>query len=359
MRATMKHVAERAGVSIKTVSNVVNDAQNVTPDTRRRVQEAIDALGFVPNATARSLRLGRSGVVALALPELRAPYFAELAHHVVRAARGRGWTILVDETRGELQQERIAASGIRPQLIDGLIFSPLALQARDLPTAEARTPMVLLGERVDGASVDLVTVDNPDVAATAVEHLLSLGRRRVAAVGVQGTAVAETGRLRLAGVRQALAQAGLGLDPELEVPVLRWHRPDGADAARRLLAAPRPPDAVVCFNDLLALGMLRALADAGVRVPDDIAVIGVDDVEDGRYARPSLSTVAIDKQEIAEAAVELLAARVAGDDGPARTVTAGHHLVVRESTAGGHAPAPTGRVRPQRSRSASRADQPG
>ena len=126
MRATMKHVAERAGVSIKTVSNVVNGAEHVTPQTRTRVQQAIDELGFVPNATARSLRLGRSGVVALALPELRAPYFAELAHHVVRAARSRGWTILVDETRGELHQERIAVSGIRPQLIDGLIFSPLA-----------------------------------------------------------------------------------------------------------------------------------------------------------------------------------------------------------------------------------------
>ena len=101
MRATMKHVAERAGVSIKTVSNVVNGAEHVTPQTRARVQRAIDELGFVPNATARSLRLGRSGVVALALPELSSPYFAELAHHVVRAARSRGWTILVDETRGE------------------------------------------------------------------------------------------------------------------------------------------------------------------------------------------------------------------------------------------------------------------
>jgi DNA-binding LacI/PurR family transcriptional regulator len=349
----MKHVAERAGVSIKTVSNVVNGARHVTPDTRSRVQEAIDALGFVPNATARSLRIGRSGVVALALPELHAPYFAELAHHVVRAAHGRGWTILVDETRGELEQERLAASGIRPQLIDGLIFSPLALQARDLPDVGTRTPMVLLGERVTGASVDLVTVDNPAVAATAVEHLLALGRARVAAVGVQATAVAETARLRLAGFRRALEEGGVAPDPQLEVPALRWHRADGAEAARRLLAAPRPPDAVVCFNDLLALGMLHGLAEAGVRVPDDIAVIGVDDVEDGQYSRPSLSTVAIAKQEIAEAAVELLAARVAGEPGPARTVTAGHRLVVRESTAGRRS-VPRSRVRPQRSRTTSR-----
>ena len=339
MRATMKHVAERAGVSIKTVSNVVNGHAHVTDQTRRRVQAAIDDLGFVPNGTARSLRSGRSGVVALALPELHAPYFAELAHHVVRAAHARGWTILVDETRGELHQERLAASGIRPQLIDGLIFSPLALQARDLPADGTRPPMVLLGERVTGAVVDLVTVDNAAVAAMAVEHLVGLGRRRLAAVGVQATIVAETSRLRLRGYRQALERAGLPPEP-LEVQVQRWHRADGAEAARVLLAAPHPPDGVVCFNDLLALGLLRGLADAGVRVPDDIAVIGVDDVDDGRYARPSLSTVALDKQGIADAAVELLAARIEGDDSPARTVLAAHQLVVRESTAG------VGEVRP-------------
>src|SRR4051794_40178323 len=344
----MKHVAERAGVSIKTVSNVVNGSQHVTPQTRTRVQRAIDDLGFVPNATARSLRLGRSGVVALALPELCSPYFAELAHHVVRAARSRGWTILVDETRGELQQERIAVSGIRPQLIDGLIFSPLALQARDLPDGDdTRPPLVLLGERVTGAAVDLVTVDNSGVSAAAVEHLVGLGRRRLAAVGVQATPAAETARLRLLGFRQALERAGLPLDPALELPVRQWHRADGAAAALALLADAPLPDAVVCFNDLLALGLLRGLAEAGVRVPDDIAVIGVDDVEDGRYVRPSLSTVALDKRQIADAAVELLAARVAGDDGPPRTVTAGHRLVVRESTAG-TAPEGGPRVRPQR-----------
>jgi DNA-binding LacI/PurR family transcriptional regulator len=348
VRATMKHVAERAGVSIKTVSNVVNGSLHVTPQTRTRVQRAIDELGFVPNATARSLRLGRSGVVALALPELRSPYFAELAHHVVRAARSRGWTILVDETRGELHQERIAVSGIRPQLIDGLIFSPLALQSRDLPDG-SHPPLVLLGERVTGAAVDLVTVDNGRVAAAAVEHLVGLGRRRLAAVGVQGTAVAETARLRLMGFRQALERAGLPLDPALELSVRQWHRADGAEAARALLATGPLPDGVVCFNDLLALGLLRGLAEAGVGVPDDIAVIGVDDVEDGRYVRPSLTTVALDKRQIADAAVELLAARVAGDDGPPRTITAGHRLVVRESTAGAAADGGALRVRPQRS----------
>ena len=171
---------------------------------------------------------------------------------------------------------------------------------------------MLLGERVTGAAVDLVTVDNGEVAAAAVEHLVGLGRRRLAALGVQATAAAETARLRLTGFRQALERADLPVDPSLELSVRHWHRADGAQAARALLAVGPLPDAVVCFNDLLALGLLRGLAEAGVRVPDDIAVIGIDDVEDGRYVRPSLSTVALDKRQIADAAVELLAARVAG-----------------------------------------------
>ncbi|HYJ74675.1 MAG TPA: LacI family DNA-binding transcriptional regulator [Kineosporiaceae bacterium] len=335
MRATMKHVAARAGVSIKTVSNVVNGSERVAPETRRRVQAAIDELGFVPNATARSLRSGRSGVVALALPELDAPYFAELAQNVVEAAREHGWTVLVDATGGHAEQERLAASGIRPQFIDGLIFSPLALRAGDLPESGTGPPTVLLGERVTDAAVDLVTVDNHAVVATAVEHLAGLGRRRIAALGAQTTETGVTARLRLEGYHLAMARAGLPCDPGLVVAAASWHRTEGAAAARVLLDRVPDVDAVVCFNDLLALGVLRALADAGVRVPDDVAVVGVDDVEDGRFSRPSLTTVALDKAEIARTAVELLAARLEGArDAPPRAVVAGHRLVVRESTAG-------------------------
>jgi DNA-binding LacI/PurR family transcriptional regulator len=335
VRATMKQVAARAGVSIKTVSNVANGSERVAEKTRQRVQAAIDELGFVPNATARSLRSGRSGVVALALPELDAPYFAELAQHVVAAAGARGWTVLVDATGGQVDQERLAVGGIRPQLIDGLIFSPLALLASDLPDAAAGPPTVLLGERVTDAAVDLVTVDNHAVAATAVDHLAGLGRRRIAAVGAQTTESGVTARLRLEGYRQGLARAGLPYDDGLVLEATTWHRAEGAAAARALLDAVCDVDAIVCFNDLLALGVLRGLADAGVRVPEDIAVVGVDDVEDGRYSRPSLTTVALDKAQIARTAVELLAARLdSAQDAPPRVVVVAHRLVVRESTAG-------------------------
>jgi DNA-binding LacI/PurR family transcriptional regulator len=333
VRHRLKDVAERAGVSVKTVSNVVNGYVHVRPDTRARVMEAITALNYRPNISARSLRLGRTGIIALAVPELDIPYFAELARHVVSAAAVHGWTVLIDQTNGDREQERLVAAGIRDHLIDGLIFSPLALTGADLDARAKVTPMVLLGERVDHGPADHVAIDNVAAARDVTAHLLAQGRRRIAAIGAQHTAEAATARLRLAGYTAALHDAGLQVDAALVAPAPAWHRADGAAAMRSLLASAPAPDAVVCFNDTLALGAMRALHDAGLRVPDDVAVAGFDDIEDGRYSIPTLTTVAPDKADLARMAVDLLAARLAAtDDAPPHEQTVPHRLIVREST---------------------------
>jgi len=332
-RARLKDVAARAGVSVKTVSNVVNGYEHVTPGTRKKVEEALGELGYVPNLAARGLRNGRSGVIALALPELHAPYFAEIAHHVVRAAAERGWTVLVDETEGRLDRERQVAAGIRAHLIDGLILSPLALTAADLDRRVEGVPMVLLGERVRHDVADRVAVDNVRAACDATAHLLDLGRRRIAAIGVQRSASGVSARLRLQGYRRALRAYQVPLDPALEMPAPVWHRADGAAAVRALLAAGDPPDGLFCFNDLLGLGALRALHEAGLRVPEDVAVVGFDDIEETRYSTPALSTVSPAKDRIASTAVELLMARLAArEPTPPRRVVAPYTLAVRESS---------------------------
>ncbi|GIJ49302.1 LacI family transcriptional regulator [Virgisporangium aliadipatigenens] len=333
MRHRLKDVAERAGVSVKTVSNVVNGYAHVRPDTRARVLEAIELLGYRPNLNARNLRRGRTGVIALAVPELDLPYFAELARHVVAAAARHDWTVLIDQTGGDPTREREVASGIRDHMIDGLVFSPLALTGADLAAVHP-TPMVLVGERVDHAGADHVAVDNVAAAHDMTAHLIGTGRRRVAAIGAQHTVEGVTARLRLAGYTAALEAAGLPVDPTLIAPATHWHRADGAAAMRALLESGARPDAVFCFNDTLALGALRALHDAGLRVPDDVAVAGFDDIEDGRYSVPTLSTVAPDKADLAALAVDLLAARIAAPDGaPPGERTVPHTLHVRESTA--------------------------
>ncbi|WP_425440184.1 LacI family DNA-binding transcriptional regulator [Pseudosporangium ferrugineum] len=330
----LKDVAARAGVSIKTVSNVVNGYVHVSPATRARVQQAIEALGYIPNVAARQLRSGRSGVIALAVPELQSPYFAELAGLIVQAAERRSWTVLIDQTDGQAERERNLVAGLRRHAIDGLIFSPLALAGEEL-TSSGDTPMVLLGERVWHGPADHVAIDNTAAAADATGHLAALGRRRIAAIGAQSPPSAVTAHQRLAGYRAALAEAGLPEDPALIAEVDSFHRADGAAAMRRLLDGPGRPDAVFAFNDVLALGAIRALLDAGRSVPGDVAVIGFDDIEDGRFSTPTLSTVAPDTAEIARLVVELLAERLGEEKaGPPREVRVAYRLVPRESTLG-------------------------
>ncbi|MEV0942529.1 LacI family DNA-binding transcriptional regulator [Micromonospora wenchangensis] len=331
MRHRLKDVAERAGVSVKTVSNVVNGYQHVRPDTRARVEAAIAELRYRPNLSARNLRKGRTGVIALAVPELDVPYFAELARHVVAAAADHGWTVLIDQTGGGREREKVAAAGIGDHMIDGLIFSPLSLSADDLVGLEL--PMVLLGERTDHGRADHVMIDNVTAAREMTAHLIGTGRRRVAAVGAQHTPEGAGARLRLAGYTAALADANIGYDERLVAATPAWHRADGAAALRHLLASGARPDAVFCFSDTLALGALRALHETGLRVPADVAVAGFDDIEDGRFSVPTLTTVSPDKERIARLAVDLLAGRLAGErDAPAREVTAPHRLAFREST---------------------------
>ncbi|WDZ85465.1 LacI family DNA-binding transcriptional regulator [Micromonospora cathayae] len=334
MRHRLKDVAEKAGVSVKTVSNVVNGYQHVRPTTRARVEQAIAELNYRPNLSARNLRKGRTGVIALAVPELDIPYFAELARHVVVAAAELGWTVLIDQTDGGREQERVAATGIGDHLIDGLIFSPLALTADELVGLDG-TPMVLLGERVDPGPADHVMIDNVAAAHEITSHLIGLGRRRIAAVGSQRDPEGASARLRLAGYRAALAAAGLGYDERLVAPAPAWHRADGAAAVRGLLESGVRFDAVFCFNDTLALGALRALHEHGLRVPGDVAVAGFDDIEDGRFSIPTLSTIAPDKERIGRLAVELLVDRIEGDRAaPPRALTAPYRLEPRESTLG-------------------------
>jgi DNA-binding LacI/PurR family transcriptional regulator len=330
--ASIKDVAERAGVSPRTVSNVVNDFPLVAPQTRARVLRVIEELDYRPNAAARSLRGGRSGLVGLVIPEIASPYFGELADLLTRGADERSWTLLVDQTNGDRDREERLMHGMPRQVVDGLIVSPWALSPAELQRRPDAPPLVLLGEQDADGLFDHVAIDNVAAAEEATAHLVATGRRRIAAIGLQPHLANGTAQQRLTGYRRALRNADL---PTVEVPVTALHRRDGADAMRHLLDTGHRPDAVFCFTDQLALGALRAAADRGLGVPRDLAVVGFDDIEDGRYSVPSLTTVAPDKAAIAAHALDCLARRLtrAGASDPARRVTAGHRLTVRESSA--------------------------
>jgi LacI family repressor for deo operon, udp, cdd, tsx, nupC, and nupG len=338
---TLKDVAERAGVSIKTVSNVVNGYAFITPATRERVQRAIAETGYRPNLGARNLRKGRTGFIVLAVPELDNPYFAELTGLVITAAHRRQWTVLVEQTQGSREREQAVITSMGPQRIDAAILSPLAMEPADLLSADPATPLVLLGERDIPGPADHVAIDNVAAARTVVEHLIGLGRRRIAVIGDQPGKNGGTAALRTAGHRQALDAAGIPYDPALVIPVENYQRADGAEAMAHLLQLPEPPDAVFCCNDLLAIGAMRAGAERGVSIPNQVAVAGFDDIAEGSYSLPSLTTIAPDKEAIAEAAVNLADRRVDPIRGGLGSTTiepqdvrAPFALKVRESTAG-------------------------
>lgn len=328
--ASRREVAEAANVSVRTVSNVVNGFDHVAPATRARVLKAIHELEYQPSELARSLKVGRSGLIGLMLPELDTAYFAELTRAFVEGGAERGLTVVVDQTNGDRERElallRRTSTGA---LFDALVASPLALRVEDIAPTHAG-PLVFLGED-DFPGFDKVMIDNFQAAFEAVRHLVDQGRRRIAAIGAEQTAHGSSS-LRLQGYRAALSSAPAGALPETIEYVNSFRRSEGAAAMERLLKRADRPDAIFCFSDPLALGALRTLHEAGVAVPGEIAVVGWDDIEDGRFATPSLSTVSPDKHWIARTALSRVTQRLEDGDLPAKVFVAPHRLVVRESS---------------------------
>ncbi len=334
MTATQADVAAAAGVAPKTVSNVINGYPHISEGVRQRVNEAIVRLDYRPNHAARSLRSGQNKVIGLAVPELDVSYFAELARLVVERAEDIGLDVVIMQTLGARQRELAVVTGKNTRFVDGLIYSPVSLGTEDLPAPSRRLPVVLLGERTGGGGqYNHVGIDNVAAAHAATAHLLDRGRRRVAFIGSQPddpqSAIA---RLRLNGYRDALTAADLVPLANLVIATHGYHRQDGAAAAERLLAQHGgAPDAIFCATDLLALGALRTLLSHGIRVPDDIALIGLDDIEEGRFSTPTLSTIAPDKQTIARQAVERLASLIVAAS-PAADDIIDFSIQIRESS---------------------------
>ena len=338
MAATLHDVARVAGVSFKTVSNVINNHPHVRDTTRAKVEKAIAELGYRPNLTARSLRSGQTGAITLALPQLSLPYFAELADAVIEAAAKHGLVVLIEQTGADRDRELEVMASPRLKMSDGLIFSPLALGQEDADLIRADVPIVLLGERIFGSASDHVTMQNVTAARAATEHLLDLGKKRIAVVGAHEGEVIGSAGLRLRGYREALEARGIPYDDGIVAYVVDWHRSNGAAAMHDLLDRGATFDAVFGLNDTLAQGAVRVLQEAGFRVPDDVAVIGFDDLDETRYSLPTLSTVDPGRTEIAETAIRMLMERIKEPNGmPPREIETAFQVVVRESTVGSSA----------------------
>lgn len=331
-RVSLSAVAAQVGVSAKTVSNVVNGTGRVSDEVRRQVEEAIVDLGYRPNLAARHLRHGRSGLLALALPDLKEPYFAELASYFVSAAQERGRTVLVAQTGGDHATERALCLGEDLPSIDALVLSPLALTLADLENRGQAPPLVLLGEQAEAISsqdVMHVGMENIPASRAAVEYLISTGRRRIAAIGVQSAGPKASSELRFRGYCEALEGAGIPVDQSLLGQVKEFTRVDGMLAVEKLLSEGSQFDAVFCFNDSLAVGAIHALDARRITVPGQVAVMGFDDVDEAKYMVPPLTTVGPSPATVSAAA---FAAIDTMGERPTGRHRIPYELVVREST---------------------------
>lgn len=333
---TIYDVAKVAGVSHQTVSRLLRGHAGIREETRSRVLKAIEQLDYRTNITARNLRMGTTGMIALAIPDLRQPYFAELAQSVIVAAREVGLTVFVETTDGDPERELSVLSGTRAQVVDGVLYAPKAVDAAELARQNIDFPLVLLGDRIFHSGFDHVTLPNRDGAYAAVTHLAGLGRTRIAFIGAEPPSDFGAAALRLQGYRDALAAAGLPHDDSLVVYDGEWVRQTGASSMQRLLDSRAAFDAVFCCNDALAIGALRTMLAAGLRVPTDVAIAGFDDTEDARFAFPSLTSVSPGRNELATSAVGLLQRRIKqrAQPGEHEELVSDYALAIRESTVG-------------------------
>ena len=329
----MNDVARAAGVSLKTVSNVLNDYEFIRPATKQKVLDAIAALGYEANLTARSLRSGKTRMLGLVLSDLSIPYYGELASRLMTVAASRGYRVLVEQSGGAAGHELSALQGPFRQLTDGLLFNPLALDVETIAGHQGGKPIVMLGEHIADPRFDVVTMKNAEAAEAVTAHLLAGGRRRIAVLGAAAGDTTDSPGLRLNGHRKALEAAGTEFDPALVVPC-DWRRDGGAAAVGGLLDRGVRFDAVFGLNDVIALGAMHELLVRGVTVPDDVAVTGFDDIDEARFASPSLTTVSPGMKEIAERSIQLLIDRIEGAEAAAEGLhmESGFELKLRDST---------------------------
>lgn len=330
-RVRLIDVAERAQVSMKTVSNVVNGYAHVQPDMRARVQAAIDELGYRPNLTARRLATGKTGMIALAMPEIDHPYFGEMASHLADIAMQRGYRVIIEQTLSDPEAEKAVLQDREAGLVDGVIFQPTRMATLDIARLHDDLPLVLLGEVDAPVTTDHVMIDNVAAARDGAAHLLALGRRRIAFLGLVDGDITMTNRRRLLGYQEALVGADIRPDPALVLTTRGFESHDAETAITLALEGGVELDAILCRDDRFAAGALTAIRARGLRVPDDIAVIGWDDSAITGYTTPTLTSIAPDKRQLAANAFDLLHERMQGHHGPGRHVIVPHAIAVRAS----------------------------
>lgn len=327
--ANIKDVAREAGVSVATVSRVFNDSELVSDETRHRVRDVAGRLKYWPNGVARSLITSRTHALGVLLPDLYGDFFSELIRGIDLAARREGFHLLVSSSHSDTHGLVAAMRSMRGRVDGLLVMAPDFDSAAAMHDAAGEFPVVVLDPGLGVATWDTISIANQDGAFQVVRHLVGLGHRRIATV--TGPRHNIDAQQRVAGYRAALAEAGIAHDAQLEIEG-DFTEPSGYRAVETLLQLSPRPTAAFFGNDYMAVGAMSALSEAGLRVPDDLAIAGFDDIAMARYLTPALTTVHVDLIELGARAVHRLIEVKEGVPGDVpRHELVGTQLVIRRS----------------------------
>jgi len=328
--ATIREVAESAGVSYATVSHVLNNTRVVSQETRERVLAAMTALDYRPNALARSLRQGKTNTMGLVLPDSANPFFAEISRGIEDEAFKKGYSVFLCNTELDTQRELFYVDVLSKKQVDGIIFVAAGDKADSLDfLLRQGMPVVMIDRDLPNIEVDVVVTDHQLGGFLATHHLIELGHRCIACIA--GPSSITPSAERIIGYRRAHEEAGLACDEKL---IIRgdYHAQSGMEITHAILKMNPRPTAIFALNDLMALGALRAAAEAGYSVPRDLAVVGYDDLELARFTNPPLTTIAQPKKEIGVQSVNLLVDRISRKSRPPSRLVLPPELIVRRST---------------------------
>lgn len=324
---TVKEIAAAANVSVATVSRALARPEIVSETTRQHIQEVVKRLGYTPNALARNLRTARTRLIVALLPDIANPFFSEVIRGIEQVAHESGYSVLLGETQSSLVREQAYADMVAARQADGIITMSHRVPAIPI---QGRLPVVNACEYVKDHQISSVYVDNTAAAGIAVDYLVALGHRDIAFVSGPPSSPICVDREQ--GYRLALQRAGLAFNPALTT-VGDFSIEAGERAIELLLSQRQPFSAVFCSNDEMAIGAMRALSARGLRVPEDVSVVGFDDIRFARYTSPALTTIAQPKNALGREAMAMLIELLNDPDVPPRKRMLSADLVVRGSTA--------------------------
>ncbi len=303
-RVTLHDVAREAGVSVNTVSRALNGKPDVSPETRARVLEVAKRLGYRPNRLARGLRSNKTFTLGVIVTDIANPFFAELVKGVEEAARQNGYSILLEDTGEDSEKEATAIQTMLAERVDGLLITPVQSDSNTLEDVlKSKIPTVLMGRYFSDLKLPYVVTNDVRGAALATKHLIDLGHRNIAHVG--GPLHISSAQDRLSGYRQALQAHGIPIRKEY-VLMGAVTLEDGYEVGKELLKLKPLPTAVFAYSDFVAIGLMQSLLDEGLRIPDDVSLVGYDNITFSAYTRVPLTTVEIPKRDLGREAVQML-----------------------------------------------------